>query len=141
MRPVGVIEDLEFNDYWAGEPKVDNDTPFIASLLGEEDEEQGDECCSQQTDWLSCIQTVQRLGRIMDEDEPKVLIPVITGNIVLRDLPYSVKQRLVAVKRSMDWNSWADMAYWVHENSEKINHLNSNGTMKNLATLFAETCR
>jgi len=40
MRPVGVIEDPEFNDYWAGEPEVDNDTPFIASLLGEEDEEQ-----------------------------------------------------------------------------------------------------
>lgn len=56
----------------------------------------------------------------MDEDEPKVLIPVITGNIVLRDLPYSVKQRLLAVKRNMGWNSWADMAYWVHENSEKI---------------------
>ena len=39
IRPVGVY-DPEFNDYWAGEPEKDDDTPFIASLLGPEDEEQ-----------------------------------------------------------------------------------------------------
>ncbi len=56
----------------------------------------------------------------MEDDEPKVLIPVLTGNIVLRGLPFDVKDRLIVVRRKMGWNSWADMAYWVLENSEKI---------------------
>ncbi len=58
----------------------------------------------------------------MDEEEPRVLVPMITGNIVLRGLPYDVKERLVRVKRDMNWNSWADMAFWVLDNSEKITH-------------------
>ncbi len=40
MRQVGVFEDPEFNDYWTDEPEQVSDTPFIASLLGQEDEEQ-----------------------------------------------------------------------------------------------------
>lgn len=69
---------------------------------------------------MSGIQTVQTHGRFMDEEEPKVLVPVLTANILLRDIPYSVKQRLWIVRREMGWNSWADMAMWVHENSQKI---------------------
>tara|TARA_Y100000992_G_C21210347_1_gene465121 strand:+ start:499 stop:849 length:351 start_codon:yes stop_codon:yes gene_type:complete len=59
----------------------------------------------------------------MEEDEPKILVPVITGNIVLRGLPYDVKDRLVRIKRIQEWNSWADMAYWVLENSHKISQI------------------
>lgn len=62
----------------------------------------------------------------MDEEEPKILLPVLTGNIVIRDLPFKVKDRLVQVRRKMEWNSWADMAYWVLENSEKVNVVDFN---------------
>lgn len=40
MRPVGVYEDPEFNDYWTDELEEQSDTPFIASLLGQEEEEE-----------------------------------------------------------------------------------------------------
>ena len=69
---------------------------------------------------MSAFKRFNHLAKDMSEDEPKVLIPVLTGNIVLRDLPYSVKQRLINIKRQMGWNSWAQMAMWVNENSEKI---------------------
>jgi hypothetical protein len=69
---------------------------------------------------MSAFKRFNHLAKDMSEDEPKVLVPVLTGNIVLRDLPYSVKQRLINIKRQMSWNSWAEMAIWVNENSEKI---------------------
>ena len=69
---------------------------------------------------MSAFKRFNHLAKNMREDEPKVLVPVLTGNIVLRDLPYSVKQRLINIKRQMSWNSWAEIAIWVHENSEKI---------------------
>jgi hypothetical protein len=56
----------------------------------------------------------------MEDDDSRILVPVVTGNIVLRGLPYSVKDRLILIRRRMDWNSWADMAYWVLDNSEHI---------------------
>tara|TARA_B100001123_G_C14634463_1_gene759094 strand:- start:83 stop:448 length:366 start_codon:yes stop_codon:yes gene_type:complete len=59
------------------------------------------------------------------DDTNRILVPVVTGNIVLRGLPYSVKDRLMVVRRRMEWNSWADMAYWVLANSERIGNSDS----------------
>ena len=60
------------------------------------------------------------MATIMKEDSDPILVPVVTGNIVLRGLPYSVKERLLVIKRQQGWNSWADMANWVLDNSHRI---------------------
>lgn len=77
-------------------------------------------CCLESCNDIRNSQTAQGLGLSMDDEGPPILVPVVTGNIVLRALPYSMKDRLLIVRRSQGWQSWADMAYWVLENSELI---------------------
>ena len=69
---------------------------------------------------FAMVKRFKPLALFMEDDPPPILVPVVTGNIVLRGLPYSMKDRLLVVRRSQGWQSWADMAYWVLENSELI---------------------
>ncbi len=52
--------------------------------------------------------------------EDRRLIPVETSNIKLRGILPEVRDRLVLIKRSQGWNSWADMLYWVHDNRSAL---------------------
>ena len=44
------------------------------------------------------------------------LEPVATSNIKLRGIPPETRDRLVAIKDSNCWKSWAEMLMWVHNN-------------------------
>ncbi len=47
-----------------------------------------------------------------DEQEPQTeLEPVKTVFVVCRDIPVTVKAKLVILKAERGWNSWADMIY------------------------------
>jgi len=48
------------------------------------------------------------------------LVPVETSNIKLRGILPEIRDRLVLIKRMQEWNSWAEMLLWVHNNRSDL---------------------